>query len=69
MTVITGRDATVNSLSRTEMETELGTPLREAGMSEDELRERGAAWELDAHHRGLLARVDGLRFLLAHAAA
>ncbi len=69
MTVITGNDATVNSLSRDEIETELVALVREAGMSEDELRERGEAWDLDAHQRGLLARVEGLRFLLAHAAA
>ena len=68
MTVITGDDSTVNSLSRTEMEAELTALLREAGVPEEELRRRGARWELDAHHRGLLARVDGLRFLLAHAA-
>lgn len=69
VTVITERDAKVRHLSRDEMRAELDALVADAGMTEGELRAAGAAWTLDAHHRGLLARVEGLRFLLDNTAA
>ncbi len=69
MVITTTREATVRALTRQEMLEERTNLLDRAGMTEAELRERGDAWELDAHHRGLLARIDGLDFLLEHTAA
>ncbi len=62
-------EATVRKLSREDMLNERAELLTAAGMSEHELRVRGEAWELDAEHRGILARIDGLDFLLAHTPA
>ena len=52
MTVITKHDAEVRHLSRGEMRAELDALVADAGMTESELRAAGAAWALDAHHRG-----------------
>jgi hypothetical protein len=69
MVITTSPEATVRTLTREDMLKERDVLLAEAGMAEDELRALGEAWELDAHHRGLLARIDGLNFLLAHTPA
>ena len=69
MVVTTSEEAVVRTLTREDMIKERTELLEAAGMSEDELRERGAAWDLDAHHRGLLAQINGLDFLLANSAA
>jgi hypothetical protein len=69
MVIMKSPEATVRKLTRDDMLDERAALLAEAGMSEDELRARGEAWELDAHHRGLLARIDGLNFLLDHTPA
>lgn len=69
MVITTSPEATVRSLTRADMVSERQELLRSAGMTEEELREMAENFELDAHHRGLLARIDGLDFLLEHTAA
>lgn len=69
MVITTSPEATLRTLTREDMLKERAALLTETGMTEKELRARGAAWELDAHHRGLLARIDGLDFLLANTPA
>lgn len=69
MVVVTSAEATVRTLTRSDMLTERDALLAEAGMPEDELRRRGNEYELDAHLRGLLARIDSLEFLLANTPA
>lgn len=69
MVITTSPEATVRTLTREDMLNERAALLTEAGMTAEELRARGAAWTLDAHHRGILSRVDGLDFLLAHTPA
>ena len=69
MVVITSPGATVRSLTRDDMLRERKALLEEAGMPEAELRRLGDAYELDAHQRGLLARIDSLEFLLANTPA
>lgn len=64
MVITTSPGATVRALTRDDMLRERDELLAESGMTEEELRALGAAWELDAHHRGLLSRIDGLDFLL-----
>ncbi len=59
-------DAVVRVLTRDAMLTERAALLAESGMTEADLRAAGAAWTLNAHMRGLLSRIDGLDFLLAH---
>jgi hypothetical protein len=68
MVVLTGPEATVRTLTREDMLRERAELLIDAGMTEKNLRRLAASYELDAHHRGLLARIDGLDFLLKHAA-
>lgn len=68
MVVTTTAGATVRRMSREDMLQERTELLRQAGMDETELRNRGAEWHLDAEHRGILARIDGLDFLLGHTA-
>jgi hypothetical protein len=58
MVVVTGTEATVRTLTRSDMLAE-----------RDELRRRGDVYDLDAHARGLLARIDSLDFLLANTPA
>ena len=53
-------------MSREEMLTERDRLLASVHVSEAELRQRAASWELDAHERGVLAEVDGLDWLLAN---
>jgi hypothetical protein len=69
MVVVTSTEATVRTLTRSDMLAERDTLLAEAGMPEDELRRRGDEYDLDAHARGLLARIDSLDFLLANTPA
>jgi hypothetical protein len=64
MVITTSPGATVRALTRDDMLRERDELLAESGMTEEELRALGAAWKLDAHHRGLLSRIDGLDFLL-----
>ncbi len=66
VTVIRTPEATVRTLTRDAMLTERAELLEQAGMTEEQLRAAGAAWTLGAHLRGLLSRIDGLDFLLAH---
>jgi hypothetical protein len=69
MVVVTSPEATVRTLTRSDMVRERGELVAEAGMPEEELRRRGAEYDLDAHRRGLLARIDSLDFLLANTPA
>ena len=69
MVVITSPGATVRSLTRDDMLRERKSLVEDAGMSEAELRLLADAYELDAHQRGLLARIDSLDFLLANTPA
>jgi hypothetical protein len=69
MVVVTSPGAEVRSLTREDMLSERAAQLAEAGMSEATLRRRGAEYDLDAHHRGLLARIESLDFLLNHTPA
>lgn len=66
MVVMKDREATVRTWSRADMVRERKRLLAVAAMTEEELRARGEAWELDAEHRGILSQIDGLDFLLAH---
>lgn len=61
-----GDGATVRLLTRDAMLAERAELLAGTTMTEEQLRAAGAAWELDSHHRGVLMRIDGLDFLLAH---
>jgi hypothetical protein len=69
MVITTSPEATVRTLTREDMLRERAELLKAAGMTEKELRARGEAWELDSEHRGLLARIEGLDFLLANTPA
>ena len=58
--------AVVRQLTRDAMVTERAELLAATDLTEDQLRAAAAAWTLPARERGLLARIDGLDFLLAH---
>lgn len=67
MTAVLPPRGTVRTLTLPEARKELGALVSEAGMTLDELKRRGDAWELDAHERGLLADIRNLEFLIARA--
>ncbi|KSZ56151.1 hypothetical protein Z045_24805 [Rhodococcus pyridinivorans KG-16] len=57
----------VRTLTVDEAREELASLLKNAGMSREELEERGEQWELDASQRGVLADIRSLEFLIGRA--
>ena len=65
--VVQNRDARVRMLTKKQARAELESLLSKAGMSREELEQRGNAWDLDADQRGILADIRGLEFLIERA--
>jgi hypothetical protein len=49
-----------------EMSEEIDRLVARSGQSLDELRRRGASYELDAEERGILASIEGLEWMLSN---
>jgi len=69
MVIDNAPEVTSISMTRDDMLSERARLIAESGMSEDDLREAGAAWRLNSDLRGILDRINGLDFLLDHAPA
>lgn len=63
MTITTER-ATVRQMTDEEMREAIGDLLRQVRMSREELGRRGAAFQLDAEERGVLADIEDLEWML-----
>ncbi|NLG54265.1 MAG: hypothetical protein GX542_01205 [Rhodococcus sp.] len=64
MTETTPKKNGVHVLTIEEAQARIAELVEKSGMSRDELFRLGAAWELDAQHRGILANIEGLEYLL-----
>lgn len=63
------RSDTVRMLTLQSALDELHNLIQRSGMSLDELKANGEAWNLDAEQRGILSEIRGLEFLIDRARA
>jgi hypothetical protein len=64
-TITTTNKAHVRRMTRAELRAEINRLLRASGMTRSVLQARGVSYQLDAEHRGLLAEIEGLEWLLS----
>ncbi|KDQ03236.1 hypothetical protein QM646_06040 [Rhodococcus erythropolis] len=67
MTAVLPPRDTVRTLTLPDALDELRHLVEQAGMTLDELKAKGESWDLDAEHRGLLADIRNLEFLIGRA--
>lgn len=65
MTITHTNRATARQMSDKELHAEIHDLLATVGMTSEELRARGAAYELDAFERSVLADVEAMEWMLS----